>query len=940
MIRLDRIELLHWDMQPHQVLPLARGVTLLTGENASGKTSILDAIKLALGASRLDGDRTVDHYLSKQAKPVVMVRVLADNRPVDGTRRRPFDRLGDISTDVVTLGVVFRAADDGEYSKDYLLVGGDVVPPLEPENRGFRFLAPNDYRARLAKVGITSRYLKLLALPQGRIADLCRREPVGLFDDLYDIIGGRHAFEEWQRRLDELVTKQKEHGLTRTDLDAARVRLEALGARSRRHQDWVRLCIRLAAHRAAIPHAEYRDAQGRVDQLTQRIHKLAGDYQVLVDREQAARRRGREAEELEASLAEEHKSGEIRLEQLNTQWQAIVHDEAENAARLKVLERIKSQASGITRQDTEQLEAQLEQRRVELAQTQALQESQAVQAEELDRDLATVRRGLLPLPPDVVRFQQSLRQEGIAHHLLHEVIEIAEPEWQHALEGVLGRLRFAIVLTEVEAWSRAAALARRERYTYGVLVPEVRGHSATDADSAFRLLRVHDESYRALVARILRSIFPGEHATPIVTTARNETVALDGFVVSKVEARFADPGHHVIGRLARERREREILEGIERLAASCNALRQQEGELRTTAKELKRKLEDQELLRAWEACREEHAGLSERRAELDGKKRAIEVAMRLEKERQTTLSGRRVSLGGDAKAADQEAKNAAREASARDVERTNAMADLLDAQEHLGTRLAKQQAPPTQEVNALLAEDQPLRTLQVIERELALQEAAYISDERDPMLPVNYQRQETEVAAVEMRLRLLGEALEETKNAAERAWRDYQQATRMVFRGYFARLAKDAAALDFHIEGALEGTDTGRFRCDLRVKVGDKLPVSYDSSDLSGGQKAALSILMAMTAVSLETDGAGFFLVDEPFSASDVIKMNELGEFLARSGAQYLVSMPTSADLGQCGPWLAATWTCTKTRGGFDDNGRPVLAPRVKIAFAPGARDG
>ena len=37
MIRLDRVELLHWDIQPHQVMPLATGITLLTGENGSGR---------------------------------------------------------------------------------------------------------------------------------------------------------------------------------------------------------------------------------------------------------------------------------------------------------------------------------------------------------------------------------------------------------------------------------------------------------------------------------------------------------------------------------------------------------------------------------------------------------------------------------------------------------------------------------------------------------------------------------------------------------------------------------------------------------------------------------------------------------------------------------------------------------------------------------------
>ncbi|MFB6350304.1 MAG: ATP-binding protein, partial [Bradymonadaceae bacterium] len=92
MISLDRIELLHWDIQAHQTLPLADGVTVLTGENGSGKTSILDAIKVGLGARRLRGGRSIEDYLLKRAEPQAMVRLVVDNRP-DSKQRRPFDPL-------------------------------------------------------------------------------------------------------------------------------------------------------------------------------------------------------------------------------------------------------------------------------------------------------------------------------------------------------------------------------------------------------------------------------------------------------------------------------------------------------------------------------------------------------------------------------------------------------------------------------------------------------------------------------------------------------------------------------------------------------------------------------------------------------------------------------------------------------------------------------
>src|SRR5207248_3202285 len=129
-----------------------------------------------------------------------------------------------------------------------------------------------------------TRYLKLLTLPQGKIAELCRRNPVELFDDLYDIIGGRHALEEWKKRLDELAAKQKEHQATKGDLESARIRLEALGSRVRRHQEWLHIAARLATLRAALPYAEFREARSKADQLTQRVQRLGGEYDQLLAR--------------------------------------------------------------------------------------------------------------------------------------------------------------------------------------------------------------------------------------------------------------------------------------------------------------------------------------------------------------------------------------------------------------------------------------------------------------------------------------------------------------------------------------------------------------------------------------------------------------------------------------------------------------------------------
>jgi hypothetical protein len=92
---------------------------------------------------------------------------------------------------------------------------------------------------------------------------------------------------------------------------------------------------------------------------------------------------------------------------------------------------------------------------------------------------------------------------------------------------------------------------------------------------------------------------------------------------------------------------------------------------------------------------------------------------------------------------------------------------------------------------------------------------------------------------------------------------------------------------------------------------------------------------MAMTTLRLQGDAfsTAFFIVDEPFSASDVHKIQELGAFLDRTKAQYLVSMPTTSDLARCGAWLQAVLTCTKSRGGVDANGVMRIAPPVKCSY-------
>ncbi len=942
MIRLDRVELFNWDLQPHQVIPLARTVTLLTGENGSGKTSILDAIKVCLGVRALEGDRNVETYLLKQARKTAMVRIVVGNQLDPKTRRRPFDQLGSFSANLVTLAVVFHAEDETRYQRYYYLLDGDVVPPLDNVRKEPRPLQnATDYRARLEKVGLTARYLRLLAMPQGQIASFCKRSPTDLFDDLYDVIGGRQAFDNWESRRKELVELQQKYEAARADWQSADISLRNLEERVNRHHAYVEEERRRRIFEATLPHQEIAEVKDRKTRIQEQLTRTTEDLQRAHERQKSADLRYRTAHNALHRL-EDELSGLVEQQQARqAERDGLVHLQATLRARGTTLGAAARKAEGIVWKDLQPLAERREDLLANLGQLRLSSKQRNDKRQDLLATRKQLDSGILPIPDDVRAFQNHLNGAGIAHHLLANIVEIAPEasEWQAAIEGYLGRYRFAIVVADMNTWSQAAALARMHQYPHGILAPDVRGKSAADEESIFRWLIVRDPDLHSLVARIVRTVMNGEPQIPLEPIQKGEILAKDGFVLSKLEARHVAPGDLHLGQEARRLQKVKIDEALVLLKSQEAESKENESAARIELASTEGEIENQRALREWERLRDEAGEVARELAvveeQLVARKEALDACSTL----MQTNHRRQKDLLQQKTSADQETKSNGDEIERRSKERDRLEKDSAEAIALL-LKLEEQPLPErTAEVDEQLKLGRSAEALQTRLESLVEGLAKYSATDRDSLLPMNYRRRQTEVTAVKERLEDLAGSLQDTQKAVERARHDYQLATRVVFQHYFKRLAKDAEALDFKVIGEIVPTENGRFRCEIRAGVGDKAPVHYTSPELSGGQKAALSILMAMTAVSLETDGAGFFLVDEPFSASDVYKINELGMFLGRTGAQYLVSMPTSADIAQCGKWLKGMWTTTKSRGGFDARGKPVLALPVKYGFAPAAQD-
>ena len=68
----------------------------------------------------------------------------------------------------------------------------------------------------------------------------------------------------------------------------------------------------------------------------------------------------------------------------------------------------------------------------------------------------------------------------------------------------------------------------------------------------------------------------------------------------------------------------------------------------------------------------------------------------------------------------------------------------------------------------------------------------------------------------------------------------------------------------------------------------------------SGGQQviAGLILLMAMA----ETEGRGFFMLDEPFAHLSLDRIDHVGRFLRSTRSQFIITAPTTLERAQFDP--------------------------------------
>ncbi|WP_374261615.1 ATP-binding protein [Zoogloea sp.] len=573
MFHIKQLELVHWDYWRRFSLPLDAQIITIVGPNGSGKTTLLDALRTLFGL-RCSGKRDFRRYVRRANRSFAWIRAVVANRPGSAGKRPFFPCL----KDEVTLACRIRRA-GGDWTRDYAIADGDVpIEALEArEDKSIEWVGYRDYQARLAWGGLTPAIAKVLALEQGDTDKLCEYSPKALLELVFDVFGDKEVLDNYALAREEQNNAERELGALGLDLDRLRAQAEAKRLEADRFLEWKQLddearalateiVPRLEATELTREIALTRDALARDSSELQR----ARDELETQQQRSAAVERERDAAERERKSA---RNAELEAEKAHL----AAHDEVRDADKLiaerNALRARLAREAGDAAVDLEAAYAKADARLLHLQR----QEREAIATfEEKTAQLRAARdsRGS-PTDPEVLRFRARLKDAGIAHRALAEIVEVTDAGWQGAVEAVLRPYRHVLLLEREQDRHAAWALGEAERFRH-FIVPELELAPPAPAGSLAEVIRFADAVPRWLTD-LLGRIQRVEDADAARRLPREtEWITRDGYHRERRGARhLGKPAEFHFGELARKARMKQCEADMHSIDARLRELRPQ-----------------------------------------------------------------------------------------------------------------------------------------------------------------------------------------------------------------------------------------------------------------------------------------------------------------------------------------------------------------------------
>ena len=474
---LRRLHLSNYKLHADTEVDLAaRPILLITGANGSGKTQVLEALRLAMGVhpspSRARGMASVVGPCGSEAKITLeLINPVLDGhrllKPPDADLARTLDH------DLLRITTTVSQSGSVRYR---------VGPPEEGDGKR---VSARQLRELLASVNVQA--ANRLAFTEEGVVDVFAGESGRKkLESLLEATGRLQYLEDLRQALVHLQdarsqTEPLEQKLKwERDLVASlRERLDMIRDRSKYLEQHAALCLEHAWAVVRDHEVERDRLLGRLERTTARLERIRASLRDAEDARRRAEediaRRRKEAEETRKTIERERSTLErmvgerIRLQRDIAEATAELERyraERDDLAAIVETEKGREEAATLKKRQHELVVLEAEMDRI-LRQVERLgEQAEAATADDLARargPSAAMSRYELELLEAATAFQKAAADQGLARQIVGPVISLVgirpgEEGWEAAVRCLAGRNLFAFVATSRSAYSRAKRL--------------------------------------------------------------------------------------------------------------------------------------------------------------------------------------------------------------------------------------------------------------------------------------------------------------------------------------------------------------------------------------------------------------------------------------------------------------------------------------------------
>jgi chromosome segregation ATPase len=898
MFHIKSLEMVHWDYwQRIKNIPLDAKIITISGQNGSGKTTLLDALRTLFGLDCSMG-RTYKHYARHSGQQTAWLRAVVDNRSTGRQlSNRPFRTSGFFSEDEVTLFCQIQK-NGGDWKRQYLMRAG--VVQIEEVQEANDWLGVENYRKRLANAGLSSAMAKVLALEQGETDKLCEYAPRQLLDLVFQVFGDKEVLDAYDEAKRHQRDTEQELQRFETEMEGSKGHLEGLRLRVANYHIWEGLNKeRQDLQQEILPSLEYHEVRDKLskvsrDQREARVSLAQQDAQLSERRQNLAQRaqQHQQAQQQEHALEQEAAGLAAKLSQVNS--------------KLKPLEGLLEQQSRLTKlaqesgADIASVIGKLEQKESELAQQK---QKRNILSARITQDQTTIAalqsKTALPEPEAVRSMRRVLKDAGIGHQMLADIVEVTDPRWQPAVEGVLRGYTSVILLDHAKDAAVAYRLTEAERYPHFIVPERVTAKSVQD-DSLLAVVQFSAPAPAWLLEQLAHIRRVDSVDEGLRLSGQREWITPQAYHHERRGGRslWIDAARYRFGQAGRSQRLEALLRSLPKLEAEEDQLTLAITKLASEVGALKARIDGVDAAKELaarqtefeEAARNAHP-LRATRTEVGTRLGEVQPLIKAATEARTRAD----TAWQNTKAALQDHESNWRAAQKRQQEERSNHARHL-RQMHLQWRNLPRAWRLATRREALVAKHHNAHqvALRIEHLNADLVRDDWVTDMTvvDQFHRLSTQLQERQRETEERRYQN-NRAIEATGNARGA----YIERLRYTIKTYSKNIKElgELAGIEVHADPVrLENDDIQLAQAGLHVrfKFDGKGPIGMNDGEASGGQQVMKSLVLLIGLLKSEDGSGGFVFIDEPFAHLDIRNIQLVGEFLKNTDAQYLMTTP------------------------------------------------